>query len=149
MDAVRVGLSKKLQRQKSNEGYEALGYFGFVVTEIKVLLAQEGPVVEKWTDDLTCALVLVQNSDEISQWARVAGQFFQADQVLWFAYPKKSSKMYAGQIDRDHGWKPLQDLGFEPVRQVALDEDWSALRFRRRIYIKNFTRKPETWGTSH
>jgi hypothetical protein len=29
----------------------------------------------------------------------------------------------------------------EPVRQVAIDEDWSALRFRKVGYIKNITRR--------
>jgi hypothetical protein len=36
----------------------------------------------------------------------------------------------------------LGDAGFEPVRQVAIDEDWSALRFRRVEYIKSMTRDP-------
>ena len=30
--------------------------------------------------------------------------------------------------------------GFEPVRQVAIDEDWSALRFRRVEHVKTLTR---------
>ena len=30
--------------------------------------------------------------------------------------------------------------GFEPVRMVAIDEDWSALRFRRVEHIKTMTR---------
>ena len=29
----------------------------------------------------------------------------------------------------------------EPVRLVAIDEDWSALRFRKVEYIKKITRK--------
>ena len=62
------------------------------------------------------------------------------DVVLWFCYPKKSSKRYNCSIDRDHGWTDLGRLGFEPVRQVALNEDFSALRFRRVEYIKNLTR---------
>jgi hypothetical protein len=33
--------------------------------------------------------------------------------------------------------------GFEPVRQIAIDEDWSALRFRRTDFIKSMTRDPE------
>ncbi len=33
-------------------------------------------------------------------------------------------------ISRDSGWQPLGDLGYEGVRQVAIDDDWSALRFR-------------------
>jgi hypothetical protein len=38
------------------------------------------------------------------------------------------------------GWSKLGELGFEPVRQVALGEDWSALRFRRVAVIKKMTR---------
>ena len=50
--------------------------------------------------------------------------------------PKGSSKKYRSQIDRDHGWDVLGSEGFEPVRMVAIDEDWSALRFRRKSFIK-------------
>jgi len=34
----------------------------------------------------------------------------------------------------------LADDGYEPVRQVAIDEDWSALRFRKVEQIKKMTR---------
>jgi hypothetical protein len=57
------------------------------------------------------------------------------DVVLWFAYPKGTSKRVAGEINRDTGWEPLQSAGFETVRLVAIDEDWSALRFRRTAYV--------------
>jgi len=60
--------------------------------------------------------------------------------VVWFAYPKGSSKRYKSEIDRDHGWKILGREGFEPVRMVAIDEDWSAKRFRRVEFLKNMTR---------
>jgi hypothetical protein len=35
------------------------------------------------------------------------------------------------------------DCGFEPVRMVAIDEDWSAVRFRRAEFIKTLTRGKE------
>jgi hypothetical protein len=57
--------------------------------------------------------------------------------VLWFAYPKGSSKKYTCEFNRDSGWKVIRSLGFDSVRQVAIDEDWSALRFRRVEYIKS------------
>ncbi|MES2688754.1 MAG: hypothetical protein V4658_00030 [Bacteroidota bacterium] len=60
--------------------------------------------------------------------------------VLWFCYPKGTSKKYSSEINRDNGWQILGDLGFEPVRAVAIDEDWSALRFRRAEHIKKMTR---------
>jgi hypothetical protein len=60
-----------------------------------------------------------------------------ADGVLWFCYPKKTSKKYSSDIDRDHGWKVLNDSGFYGIRLVAVDENWSALRFRNKKYIKS------------
>ncbi len=58
------------------------------------------------------------------------------DGVLWFAYPKKSSKNYDSDISRDKGWGLVSSHGFEPVRQVSINDDWSALRFRHARYIK-------------
>ncbi len=57
------------------------------------------------------------------------------DCLLWFAYPKSTSKKYSCDFNRDNGWAVLQKNGFDTVRQVAIDEDWSALRFRRVDFI--------------
>ncbi|MFO0582677.1 MAG: hypothetical protein U0229_10410 [Anaeromyxobacter sp.] len=50
------------------------------------------------------------------------------DRLAWVAYPK------AGQLDtdlsRDVVWKHLAAQGIQPVRQIAIDATWSALRFR-------------------
>ncbi len=64
----------------------------------------------------------------------------QGDVTFWVAYPKKSSKRYQSEINRDIDWQPLGAIGVEPVRQVAIDADWSALRFRRVAYIKQMKR---------
>ena len=63
------------------------------------------------------------------------------DMLLWLAYPKKSSKKYTCEFNRDTGWSALGDVGFEPVRQVAVDVDWSALRFRHVDFIKTMKRR--------
>jgi hypothetical protein len=59
-----------------------------------------------------------------SQIAAAAG----SDRLTWVAYPK------AGQLGTDLNRDSLVELlsqsGIQPVRQVALDEVWSALRFR-------------------
>lgn len=84
---------------------------------------------------VTFALVFVmrqQTLDALS--AAVAGKA-EGDALLWFAYPKKTSKRYACEFNRDTGWDVLRAHGFDTVRQVAIDEDWSALRFRRKEYI--------------
>ena len=64
------------------------------------------------------------------------------DPIIWFAYPKGSSKNYRCDFNRDTGWAALGAAGFEAVRQVAIDADWSALRFRRVQFIKSLTRDP-------
>lgn len=62
------------------------------------------------------------------------------DAMVWVAYPKGTSKKYKCEFNRDSGWGVLGDAGFEPVRMVAIDADWSALRFRRTEYIKTMNR---------
>lgn len=51
--------------------------------------------------------------------------------VLWFAYPKQTSKRYTSDLNRDTCWEALKPLKLQPVRQIAIDDDWSALRFKR------------------
>jgi hypothetical protein len=69
------------------------------------------------------------------------------DALVWFAYPKGTFKRYTCEFNRDSGWAPLGAAGFEGVRQVAIDEDWSALRFRRVEYIKTMRRDPSRAAT--
>jgi hypothetical protein len=62
------------------------------------------------------------------------------DPILWMCYPKGSSKKYKCDFNRDNGWNHVGSYGWEPVRMVAIDDDWSALRFRRTHKIKKITR---------
>ncbi len=63
--------------------------------------------------------------------------------LVWFAYPKQSSKKIKCEFNRDSGWNALGDIGFEPVRQIAIDEDWSALRFKKPEQIKKMIRRAD------
>lgn len=65
------------------------------------------------------------------------------DVTVWMAYPKASSRRYRCDFNPDSGWAPLGWAGFEVVSQVAIDDDWSALRFRRVEHIRSTARKPE------
>ncbi|MCU0433880.1 MAG: hypothetical protein MUC87_10540 [Bacteroidia bacterium] len=86
------------------------------------------------------ALAFVTRQIEIDEIAPKLAQLLTGDAILWFAYPKGTSKRYKCDFNRDTGWKSVGDQGFEPVRMVAIDEDWSALRFRRVEHIKVLTR---------
>jgi hypothetical protein len=49
--------------------------------------------------------------------------------LMWVAYPKGTSKIKTD-INRDTLWQAVLKMGWHPVRQVALDETWSAVRFK-------------------
>ena len=59
------------------------------------------------------------------------------DGKLWMVYPKGTSKRYVSDINRDHGWDIVEDTGLKRVGQAAIDEDWSALRFRNARYVRS------------
>ncbi|HEX3773529.1 MAG TPA: hypothetical protein VHV51_03640 [Polyangiaceae bacterium] len=50
--------------------------------------------------------------------------------LVWIAYPKGTSKKYQADVNRDSLHALMETLGFEGVRLVALDDDWSAMRFK-------------------
>lgn len=80
---------------------------------------------------------------EVENFAKEIEKYLEDDPLFWFAYPKKSSKKYTCEFNRDNGWQVLGELGFEPVRMVAIDDDWSALRFRKAEHIKELKRNPD------
>ena len=92
-------------------------------------------------EKIDLALVFVQKQKELDQWIDKLAPNLDGDAKLWFAYPKKSSKNYGSEITRDSGWSKIGEYNMEPVRQIALNEDWSALRFRKLEYIKTLKRR--------
>lgn len=81
------------------------------------------------------AIVFVTQRKEVERAARDLIKKAAADVILWFAYPKGTSKTMKSEVNRDKGWDVLLGAGFDTVRLVAIDADWSALRFRRKEHI--------------
>jgi hypothetical protein len=90
--------------------------------------------------DATFAMAFATKQHEVDAFADAVARATEGDAIVWIAYPKGSSKRYTCEFNRDSGWASMGAAGFEPVRQVAIDEDWSALRFRRVEYITTLTR---------
>jgi hypothetical protein len=82
------------------------------------------------------ALAFAVTQADLDQLSRRLAAKAAGDALLWFAYPKGTSKRFRCEFNRDSGWHVLRGAGFDSVRMVAIDEDWSALRFRRREFIK-------------
>lgn len=87
-------------------------------------------------------LAFVKNEESVDRLCRAIAPKLADDAPFWFVYPKKTSKKYKAEIHRDAGWATLGEFGFEGVRMVAVDDDWSALRFRKAEKIKTLTRDP-------
>ena len=88
------------------------------------------------------AMAFVVTQAELDAASAKLAKACQGDAVLWMVYPKKTSRKYKCEFNRDSDWRMLGAAGFEPVRMVAIDEDWSALRFRRVEHIKTMARNP-------
>jgi hypothetical protein len=82
-------------------------------------------------------IIFVRKASEVEEITPVALHNLAVDGILWFCYPKKTSKKFTSDISRDHGWKALNDLEFFGIRMVSIDEDWSAMRFRNIKYIRS------------
>jgi hypothetical protein len=100
--------------------------------EIKTSLAK--------AKDISFFLAFVIKQKDVDDLVATVVPAISRDAVIWFAYPKGTSKKYKCEFNRDNGWQELGNQGFEPVRMVAIDEDWSALRFRKAEHIKTMTR---------
>ncbi|GMQ30799.1 hypothetical protein [Algoriphagus confluentis] len=86
-------------------------------------------------------LAFVYSKEDIDQYFEAMHALSPEDEALWIAYPKGTSKKYKVNINRDSGWTKAGELDYEAVRQIAINEDWSALRFRKVKYIKTLTRR--------
>src|SRR6266849_2029318 len=69
------------------------------------------------------------NKADVESYAAVAMRVLKPGGLLWFTYPKKTSSIKTD-ITRDIVWEEVIKSGIRPVTQIAIDETWSALRFR-------------------
>jgi hypothetical protein len=86
-------------------------------------------------------LIFVKKKVEIDSAILKISTLLNDDAILWFAYPKGTLKKYKCDFNRDTGWEKLGEFSYEGVRMVAIDEDWSALRFRKAQNIKSMNRR--------
>ena len=78
--------------------------------------------------DADAVIAFAINSAALASTAAPAIDAARCDRLAWIAYPK------AGKLDTDLNRDILvriaQQRGAQPVRQVAIDDTWSALRLR-------------------
>jgi hypothetical protein len=76
--------------------------------------------------EATAAVVFADDARSLREVLAAQGDALRHPQLLWVAYPKGNRS----DINRDSLWPILAERGLRPIGQVALDDTWSALRFR-------------------
>ncbi len=96
------------------------------------ILLVNGLPGENWqSKSAEAVLAFLTRRSEITDLVKIFAAL-RPDGLAWAAYPKGGSKV-ATDLNRDILWKLTAPTGWRPVRMVALDETWSAMRFRPEI----------------
>lgn len=82
------------------------------------------------------ALVFALSQQQLNNVLKEVFPALTAETKLWVAYPITSSKIVSD-LNRDCSWDLLIKNGYESVRQVAVDNVWSAIRFKKVETIPN------------
>jgi hypothetical protein len=82
-------------------------------------------VVER-LDQATTAVVFAHDAADLREVLDAHKDQLAAPTAFWIAYQKANR----ADINRDSLWPILAEYGMRPITQVAVDDTWSALRFR-------------------
>lgn len=77
-------------------------------------------------EDAGVRLLFADSGDALRVLLDKHGKHLLNDGVTWIAYPKANK----ADINRDTLWPIAGEHGLRPIGQVAIDDTWSALRFR-------------------
>lgn len=82
-------------------------------------------------------LLFVRDAAEAHEWLPRAVALLNEDAVFWISYPKQSAKI-ATDLNRDSLWALVQNsTSYRAVSNVAIDDKWSAVRFRHLDKVKS------------
>jgi hypothetical protein len=77
--------------------------------------------------EATAAVMFADGASDLRQLlGKHADEELATPAAFWVAYPKANK----ADINRDTLWPILAERGMRPISQVAIDDTWSALRFR-------------------
>jgi len=100
------------------------GYAEVLTTELNHLT-----VSTRASGQAEAVLLFVNSLAEVAERTPKAIKVVKPDGMLWIAYAKGTSKVKTD-VNRDKLWVAVQPIGWQPVRQIALDDVWSAMRFK-------------------
>jgi Bacteriocin-protection, YdeI or OmpD-Associated len=78
--------------------------------------------------------LFVKNSSELKRDLQWLQAHLRPDTILWITYPKKSSGIESD-LEMMSSWKETSKYGLDGVAAAAINETWTALRFRPKDQI--------------
>lgn len=82
------------------------------------------------TKKIDFALIFAFSQKQLKEILKDVIPALHSEAKFWIAYPKASSKI-ASDLCRDASWDFIAEHGFEIVRLIAVDNLWSAVRFKK------------------
>ncbi|HET7769206.1 MAG TPA: hypothetical protein VFN74_10580 [Chloroflexota bacterium] len=97
----------------------------------KFTVLPEGVTVsEKANKGSDIVVGFLRKEAELAKVAEAGQKALKLEGVLWLCYLKGGAKV-GTDLNRDSLWRAAKPLGLEANSQIALDDEWSAMRFRR------------------
>lgn len=141
---MAMTLAEKLQIRTNSRILLLNAPAGFQLTD----LPSSCTLTREAAGKFECVFLFAQNSADLAAQAPAAFNAIVPDGLFWIAYPKKSANLETD-LSRDEGWVPVTQAGYRPIRQIAIDEIWSALRFRPSVPEADMVEALYSGGKAH
>ncbi len=102
-------------------------YLGRVPDDVDVPVSPDIELIDD-PDRATAVLVFVRDAEELTTFTAPVLTAARRDDLAWIAYPK--ARQLGTDLTRDNLFAHLGTDDVRPVRQVSIDDTWSALRLR-------------------
>lgn len=81
--------------------------------------------------DFDSIILFTKNEEELRKWVPKVSKKHKKTDQFWLSYPKKTGS-FITDLNRDKAWSALQGYGFDPVRLISVNDDWSSMRVVRK-----------------
>lgn len=98
--------------------------------------------------ELDGAQLFVRNSHELAEALASVTDSLKLDALLWIIYPKKNSGMETD-LEMMGSWDAPKIYGLRPVASAAVNDKWTALRFRHERLVKQSESRNEAIKTNN
>lgn len=80
-------------------------------------------------DGYDCMHLFIQDANELDNLISKALASIPYDGLFWLSFPKRNARPETG-LSREIVWDKMEKYGLQPVAQVSVDENWTAIQFR-------------------